>query len=153
MRPFALAVLLALVLVGVPVAAGQEPPAHTTDPNIANGKAQRALSSARKQWKARGVRSYVYNLTVSCFCPPTTNVKIVVRNGRPTKSTPKNLLPQATVPRLFLTIQRAIDRKVARLVVKYGPRGVPRSIFIDSETYVADEEVGYIVRGFAPLKR
>ena len=153
MRSLAIACLLAAALVvAVPIAAGQEGPVHTTDPDIASGKEQRALSSARKEWKARGVPSYVYGLTVSCFCPPTTDVKIVVRKGRPTKATPTKLLPQATVPRLFYTIQRAIDRKVAKLVVTYGKRGVPRSIFIDSETYVADEEVGYIVRGFAPLK-
>jgi len=152
MRSLALVALLALALVAVPIAAGQSAPAHTTDPDIASGKEQRALSSARKQWKARGVRSYTYGLTVSCYCPPTTNVKIVVRNGRPTRATPKKLLSQATVPRLFRTIQSAIDRKVAKLVVTYGPRGVPRSIFVDTDEHIADEEIGYIVRGFAPLK-
>jgi hypothetical protein len=54
---------------------------------------------------------------------------------------------------LFLTIQDAIDRKVAKLVVSYGKRGVPRSIYIDSDERIADEEVGYLIRDFAPLKR
>ena len=56
------------------------------------------------------------------------------------------------MPRLFRKIQDAIDRKVARLVVTYGPRGVPRLVFVDSDTRIADEEIGYIVRGFAPLQ-
>ncbi len=152
MRSFTLAALLAFALAAVPVAAGQGIES-TPDPGITNGSKQRALSSARKDWKRQGVPSYVYRLSVNCFCPPTTDVKIVVRNGRPAPSTSKRLLDQATVPRLFRTIQQAIDRKVARLVVTYGPRGVPRSIFIDGSKRIADDEVGYIIRGFAPLKR
>ena len=152
MRSLTLLILLAVAVVGLPIAVGQAALEHTTDPDIASGKEQRALSSARKQWKARGVPSYVFGLTVACDCPPTTNVKIVVRNGRPTRATPKKLLPRATVPRLFYTIQRAIDRKVAKLVVMYGPRGVPRSIFVDTDERIAVEDIGYIVRGFAPLR-
>lgn len=152
MRSFKLAAFVALTLTLVPAAAGQgietEP-----DPGITNGSEQRALSGARKDWKAQGVASYVYKLSVNCFCPPTSDVKIVVRNGRPAPSTSKMLLDQATVPRLFRTIQDAIDRKVAKLVVTYGSRGVPRSIYIDGSRRVADDEVGYVIRGFAPLKR
>ena len=155
MRFLTLATLLAFALVAVPVAAGQEGgyAQRTIDPDITSGKEQRALSAARKTWRKQGVPSYTFGLTVSCFCPPTTDVKIVVRNGKPARSTPKDLLAQSTVPRLFKTIQDAIDRKATKLVVTYGPRGVPRSIFVDSDQRIADEEIGYIVRKFAPLKR
>lgn len=152
MRSFTLVAILAFALTAVPVAAGQGYET-TPDPGITNGAEQRALSSARKTWKRQSVPSYTYNLSVNCFCPPTTNVKIVVRNGLPAKGTSKNLLARATVPRLFKTIQEAIDGKVAKLVVTYGKRGVPRAIFIDGSERIADDEVGYIIRGFAPLKR
>ncbi len=153
MRSLTLAALLAFALAAVPAAVAQtSAPAPSTDPGIADGSKQRALSSARKAWKARGVRSYTYELSVNCFCPPTTGVKIVVRNGLPSARTPSRLKDQATVPRLFRTIQEAIDRKVARLVVTYGPRGVPRSIYIDRDERIADEEVGYLIRKFAPLR-
>jgi hypothetical protein len=151
MRSFMLAALIALALTAVPVAIGQGT-AKTTDPGIANGAEQRALSNARKTWKAQGVASYTFELSVNCFCPPTTSVKIVVRKGIPAKSTAKALRPRATVPRLFRTIQEAIDGKVAKLVVSYGKRGVPRSIYIDRDERIADEEVGYLIRRFAPLK-
>lgn len=151
MRSLTLAAILAFALAAVPVAAGQGT-GRKTDPTITSGAKQRALTSARKSWKAQSVASYTYRLSVNCFCPPTNLVKIVVRRGVPAKTTPKQLLEQATVPRLFRTIQRAIDRKVARLVVSYGKRGVPRSIFIDTDQRIADEEVGYLVREFAPLK-
>ena len=150
MRSLVLAALVGLALTAVPAAIGQQ--ASTTDPAIRNGDAQRALSAARKLWSARGVPSYTFELSVNCFCPPTTSVKIVVRKGRPARATSKRLLAQATVPRLFRTIQGAIDRKVAKLVVKYGPRGVPRQIYIDTDERIADEEIGYVIRNFAPLR-
>jgi len=153
-RSLLLAAVLALVLAAVPVAAGQvSAPGTKVDPRIADGSAQRALSNARKAWKAQGARAYTYLLSVNCFCPPTTDVRIIVRRGYPAKSTPRKLIAQASVPRLFLTIQRAIDDKASRLVVSYGKRGVPRSIFIDSDARVADEEIGYLVRSFALLRR
>src|ERR1044072_8341814 len=102
MRSLAIACLLAAALVvAVPIAAGQEGPVHTTDPDIASGKEQRALSSARQEGKAPGG-------TLAPSCPPTTDLESAVRKARPTKPTPTKLLPQATVPRLFYTIQRAI---------------------------------------------
>jgi Family of unknown function (DUF6174) len=154
MRSLLILASLAFALTVVPIAASQVTgPQRTVDPGIANGSKQRALSTARKAWKSRGVSSYTYRLSVNCFCPPTTSVKLVVRNGFPAKSTPRNLRDQATVPRLFRTIQQAIDAKAAKLEVTYGTRGVPRAIYIDRDERIADEEIGYIVRGFAPLKR
>jgi hypothetical protein len=154
MRSLTLAALLAFALAAVPVATGQTAPRGTsTDPGITNASKQRALTNARKSWKSRSVPSYTYLLSVNCYCPPTTGVKIVVRKGLPSPKTPRELKDQATVPRLFRTIQKAIDDKAAKLVVTYGPRGVPRSIYIDADERIADEEVGYLVRGFAPLKR
>jgi hypothetical protein len=152
MLSLTLAAALAFVLAAaVPVASGQAT-ARTTDPGITDGSQQRALTNARKLWKAQSVPSYAFELSVNCFCPPTTSVKIVVRKGIPAKRTRKDLKPQATVPRLFLTIQNAIGRKVSKLVVTYGKRGVPRSIFIDADQRIADDEIGYLVRNFAPLR-
>jgi hypothetical protein len=155
MRSITLAAVLACALAAVPVALvqGAPYPGKTTDPTITSGAKQRALTNARKTWKAQGAPNYTFALSVNCFCPPTTSVKIVVRRGVPTAKTPKNLRDVATVPRLFKAIQDAIDRKVAKLVVTYGKRGVPKNIFIDSDDRIADEEIGYLVREFAPLKR
>ena len=85
------------------------------------------------------MRSYRYALTRDVLCPPLA-CTIVVRNGRPAAGTPASSPAQATVPRLFRLIQRAIDAKVARLSVRYGTRGVPRSIYIDTDQRIADEE-------------
>lgn len=154
MRAIAAATLLVLILVGSCVAEGATRAAGAdTDPGISNGSEQRRLDRARRDWKRDGARSYAYRLTRSCFCPPRRNVRIVVRGGRISKRVPRDVRDQATVPRLLRTIQRAIDRGAHRLTVSYGRRGVPRSISIDGRRNVADDEVGWKVRRFTPLKR
>ncbi|MDX6682271.1 MAG: hypothetical protein QOG94_2310 [Solirubrobacteraceae bacterium] len=150
------ATTLALLLVGlaaVPIAAGQGPAAEKqTASNITDGSAQLRLDRARKAWKAAGPRSYSFEITVTCFCPNLKTTKVVVRDGRPVAGTPDFLLQQATVPRLFRTIQRTIDAKAARLDVIYGERGVPSSIVIDGDTRIADDEVSYTIEFFKPRK-
>lgn len=136
-------------------AAGSSGAQSTTeahDPHIADGTLQRKLDGARATWNAAHVSSYRYEIRVSCFCPPATKPNVfVVRHGVATKfaSGYKSL---ATVPRLFKTIQGAIDDDVADLNVKFGKRGVPTSIYIDRSANVADEEVGYAVKRFTPLR-
>ena len=151
MRTLTLAALLAFALAAVPPAAGQRA-ARTIDPGITDGSEQRALTTARNRWKAQGVRSYTYLLSRNCFCTPTTDVRIIVRNGIPAGRVAKQIARQASVPRLFVTIQNAINNKVSRLVVKYGKRGVPRTIFIEASSTATDDDLGFIIRNFAPLR-
>jgi hypothetical protein len=54
----------------------------------------------------------------------------------------------ATVPRLLGIVQHAID---AGLNVRYGSRGVPLSIGIDSRRQIADDEHEYVVDRFRPV--
>jgi hypothetical protein len=49
------------------------------------------------------------------------------------------------VPRLLRKVQLAIDERVDGLAVRYGARGVPRSIAIDYVRQLADEEDTFIV--------
>jgi hypothetical protein len=149
--PAALAAV-ALAAGSVAGAGAQQPlPAHH-DPHIADGTLQHKLDSARKKWKAAHVSSYRYEIQVSCFCPPATKPNVfTVRKGVATKY-PSGYKSLATVPRLFKTIQGAIDDDVANLNVSYGKRGVPTSIYIDRAYNIADEEAGYTVKRFTPLK-
>jgi len=151
MRSLALAALLAFALAAVPVASGQSTEGRRIDPGITDGSKQRRLDRARRDFRSTGVRSYRYVLSRTCYCPPLAGT-IVVRDGRPSARTPKQLADAATVPRLFRRIQRAIDAKVARISVRYGTRGVPRSIYVDTDQRIADEEIGYTIERFTPLK-
>ena len=151
MRSFALIVLLTLGLgAGVGAAAAQAP-RNPPDPHIADGSLQRKLDAARRSWKAANVRSYRYEIRQICFCPPQKSRLVVVRRGVATRW-PSGLKSVATVPRLFKRIQGAIDGGAAKISVTYGRRGVPREIAIDYLVYVADEESGYSISHFTPLK-
>jgi len=146
------AALAALVLAtGAAGGAGaQLPDKH--DPNIANGTLQHKLDGARKRWKAAHVGSYRYEIKVSCFCPPAEKRNVFTVKGGVAKTYPSGYRSLATVPRLFKTIQGAIDDDVANLNVSYGKRGVPVSIYIDRAYNIADEEQGYAIEHFTRLK-
>ena len=144
----ALAVALA-ALVSATTAAQPAPPGDGVDPAIADGSAQRELDAARERWRAAGIRSYRFEARIECFCAPGTRRPelIVVHRGKPIDP-PARLRAIATVPRLLRKVQGAIDDRVARLSVRYGRRGVPRSIAIDRSLMIADEEMGYVVDRF-----
>lgn len=153
MRAVALVAFMTLALaVAAPLSAGQAvAPGDTVDPGITDGSKQRRLDTARKAWKATNVRSYSYMVQLSCFCPNRPDVKMVVRGGRPAAGSPKYMQDVATVPRLFRKIQRAIDAKVASIRVSYAKRGFPKSIAIDVDRRIADEESYYTVTRFNVL--
>jgi len=155
LRMTAIPAALAALALAAGMAAGagaQQPLPAQHDPHIADGTLQHKLDSARKKWKAAHVRSYRYEIQVSCFCPPAEKPNVfTVKKGAPAKY-PSGYKSLASVPRLFKTIQGAIDDDVANLNVSYGKRGVPTSIYIDHAYNVADEEQGYAVKHFTRLK-
>jgi hypothetical protein len=124
----------------------QAPPPSTPDASIRDGSAQHRLDRARERWRKADIHSYRFRLVRRCFCPPASPL-LVVRRGRPVGA-PREFRNVATVPRLFRRIQDAIDDEVAGLGVRYGKRGVPRSIAIDGRESIADDEVGYRIRRF-----
>ena len=67
-----------------------------------------------------------------------------VRNDRPVNPT-ATLRHVATVRRLHRAVQRAIDRRVPDLSVRYDRRGIPRDIGIDNIERAVDDEVAYRV--------
>jgi hypothetical protein len=127
--------------------AAQDLPA--TDPKITDGSAQQALDTARAAWKKAAIKSYQVRVALGCFCPRTYTMPrtIRVRRGAPVNP-PPHLKDMATVPRMFKKIQGAIDGKVAAITVKYGTHGVPKSISIDRDRRIADEEEYYTVDRF-----
>jgi hypothetical protein len=155
-----------LILTAIAIAAAATPPTASAatspadtvqgarqgdavDPRILDGTHQRRLTAARGRWRDAGVRDYRFRVRLSCFCPPDIRAPrvIVVRGGR-ARNAPSHLREAATVPRLLRIVQRAIDDRVADLGVRYGRRGIPRSISIDGSRAVADDERSYAVNGF-----
>jgi hypothetical protein len=147
----AAALVAALALPPLAGAAAPSAPRAQHDPQITDGTLQRRLDDARGRWRAAHLRSYRYAVSTSCFCAPSGAVVYVVRDGRP-RVPQRGEKSLATVPRLFRTIQAAIDHRVANLDVIYGARGVPKSISIDNAAGIADDEVAYAIAGFRRLK-
>ena len=140
-RSTTIAAATALLLAAAPALAQDG-----VDPGIADGSEQRALDAARERWHEAAVDSYRFRVRIVCFCALsfTRPAVIVVRDGNPVDP-PRRLRNVATVPRLHRRIQKAIDERVDGLTVRYGRRGVPRSVAIDPQRMLADEEVGYVV--------
>ena len=148
MRSLLLLTLATVVTMAVAPAGAQAPPPNPVDPSIADGSAQAALDTARARWKALRIRSYDYEVRRTCFCPMSSWKVIRVRGGAPTKKSNAVAKDLATVPRLHRTIQQAIDAKSHQLTVKYGARGVPTQISVNSIQYLADEEQYVSTRRF-----
>lgn len=147
LRTLTIAVLGAATI-AAPAAALSPVAGSDPDPQIKDGSLQRQLDSARKRWAKTKIRTYRFDLRRSCFCPPQENTRVRVRNGRPV-SYPQDLKAVATVPRLFKLVQSAIKQNAASITVAYTKRGYPKSISIDYDRRLADEEIGYTLSGFA----
>ncbi len=147
-----LAAAVALPLGGRAAAAAPQP-SGTPDAAIVSGRSARELAAARSRWHAHGFASYRFSVTQTCFCGPRDgHATITVRGGRP-GSVASRLRGVATVPRLFAVVAGAIHDRVAGLRVTYDARrGYVRRVYIDRNVMIADEEVGYDVRGLTRLR-
>lgn len=117
------------------------------------------LAQSRQRWALSNIRSYDYTAARSCFCAPAAlrPVTVTVTNGAVTQRAyadtgdpvPSTATEFTTVEGLFDIIQAAITRHAAVVDVSYDPqRGVPLSIWIDTNLQVADDEVSYGVGAF-----
>jgi hypothetical protein len=106
------------------------------------------------RWEDQHVRDYRFRLRVQCFCPSARHaVTVTVRDGRPAGATgfQKRL---DTMPELFDAIRGALDDpKAGAVTVRYdGRRGFPRTASIDRIKYAIDDELGWTVDRFRPLR-
>jgi hypothetical protein len=130
---------------------GGEP--YRADERAFDSRAQAKLDAARAAWRRAGIRSYRYRLETSCFCGSSGAGRhhFRVRNRRPVKP-PKRYRDVATVPRLFRTIQEAIDQRGGTAKVTYRRNGSPKSITDDRVLDAIDDELYYTIDRFKPLR-
>ena len=135
------------------------------------------LKQQMNQWKimqqTMRVSGYTYTLQYSGFIAPAgaTPINITVANGKVVSAITEDLnatgntdaIPTAminatdralTVDQLFSKIQDAINAKSAKINVKYNSKwGFPTSIFVDTDTRIADEEIALKATEFSPTKK
>lgn len=129
--------------------------------NQQNLKAQQALDMARLTWSQQRLRSYTYSLERSCFCPPEyrepinlhiIGQDIVYASLKDGTALPKERQHEAkTVEDLFALIQQAITQSATVVRVQYDNQyGHPRSIYIDHDARMADEETSLTISTLNP---
>jgi hypothetical protein len=156
--------VLALAL----VAACSSPSSPKSTPGLmpAVGSASTQLAAARHRWQAARPTHYRYILSRSCEClsESTRPVVVVVNRSSGTDvvesvnyvdtGAPAGQYASAyvSVDALFDVIADAIARHAATVRVAYDAAyGYPRSIFIDYDVQMADDERGYTASGLAPV--
>jgi Family of unknown function (DUF6174) len=109
-------------------------------PSAAQATPQSDLDAAKAKWADQGFANYRVTVQVGCFCPQeyTRPYLVHVRDGKPVQPS-KYIKRYASVPRLFATIQSAIDGE-GDLSVSYGARGVPTQIGLDPIPEAVDDE-------------
>lgn len=113
-----------------------------------------ALDAAYAKWKRQKLRNYRYRLRITCFCPDARRaINVIVRNGKPRRLT-GYARQLSTVPRLFARIREALrDPKAGEVTARYDrTRGFPRVAAIDRIRLAIDDEIGWTVDRFRPLR-
>jgi len=120
------------------------------------------LAAARRQWADHLPAAYSFTWTQGCECisdmrrPIRISVTagqltsaVFVDDQRPVGEPVRGYL--VTIDGVFDMIQAAIDQDAAKVTVEYDPaRGYPRSVLVDYDRQVADEELALQISDFAP---
>jgi len=124
----------------------------------------KVLASAMELWEQSGINHYSFVYREICFCIPMGSgfVRVTVKDGVVIGAYDEVAdmpLTEAQVDRLrtfdelFELLQRAIDQSAYSINATYSELyGFPQDVYIDYEAMIADEEYGFAVSGFSPLR-
>jgi hypothetical protein len=123
-----------------------------TAPTAPSDAAPDSLDDARALWVEADLDDYRMTLLRSCFCPEDYRgpFEVAIEDGTVAEVTFQDQdLPTdraLTVEALFDLLDDAYAQDAARVDVSYHPTlGYPTSLYVDYDTQVADEEIGYTV--------
>lgn len=123
-----------------------------------SNKPDSELTVAKDRWVASGIEDYRFTLKTICFCPPESDIVVIVRAGALDSAffvdtgaalSEERMRRVLTVDGLFEEIEDAYAKNAALVRVTYnGTYGYPENLFIDYESNLADEEIRYTVTNF-----
>lgn len=135
---------------------------------------KRRYEASLKKWLNKKQQNYTFTLQRSCHCLPeyTTPMIVTVQDGKVISAFTESLKVDLkadgseadpvmidvtdramTIDQLFKEIKQSIDNNAASIDVKYDPRwGYPRSIYIDLDKRMADEELAFTSSDFKPIR-
>ncbi len=122
------------------------------------GQTWQDLQKHKALWEAKTNGSYQITFQQSCFCPQeyTQPFRLTVANGDIIKAIDKDNKPVQkqtmeaiqTVEQVFAMLNKA-TKSAELIAVQYDSEfGYPKSVFIDHEQMMADEEVRISLSGF-----
>jgi hypothetical protein len=118
----------------------------------------------QQQWQSSGIRSYRYQLQMSCFCAPplVQPVMIEVRSGTAIAITDaktgapvdQELFARFnTIDKLFFAIRDVAQHSTDDIDVTYDPAlDYPTEIRIDELRHTIDDEMAYTISRFEAIK-
>lgn len=151
-----------------------DPNINKPDPKMPQIK--RRYEANLKKWQAKKLKNYTFTMQRSCFCLPeyTTPMFVTVQDGKVVSAVTESLIavpvsPNGneadpvmvdvtqrgmTVDQLFNEVKQSIDNNAASIDVKYDSTwGYPRSISIDLDKRMADEEFALISSSLKPIRK
>ncbi|NYE37088.1 hypothetical protein F4692_002221 [Nocardioides cavernae] len=118
------------------------------DPFVPGIHEDPTLATAWQRWQSRAIDDYVITVRRSCYCPPESAVRTVVRDDAVRRVTrgEKRLGPALgySMDGMYVRLREAMAR-ADRVEVDWTERGVPRAITIDPDLSAADEETYFSV--------
>ena len=122
------------------------------------------MAKNREKWDAQNIRHYTFELTVSCFCPFTDIMPIVVEveDGKIVSITDnagqavegefsQYIEEAATIERLFDLAAQNLS-EADQVEVTYDAQfGYPSAIKVDFIKMAVDDEISYYVNSFKAL--
>lgn len=111
-------------------------------------EARAALAEARERWAQAGPADYTYVYRAQCFCIPSA-IEVTVAGGeiQSHEVLEGELFGELiSIDDVFAYIEDSLDQHPASIDVTYDEEfGYPRSVFVDFDEMMADEEFGYSV--------
>jgi hypothetical protein len=109
-----------------------------------------------KLWESAEIKSYSFDLMVSCYCTIQEPYQIRVINGKVEQIKGNEAwgsegIP-ATVDALFDTILKKLKQKPFQFKLEFDSKyGYPSNVYFDMVEMIADEEIGYSISNFKIL--
>ena len=113
---------------------------------------------AKEKWESKNITSYIFNLSVNCYCYSTSSIDIKVEEDIITEIN-GDTIRQAqleneywyakTVNDLFIFIDQNLAQDPYQKTLQFNSTyGYPETIYFDLEEMIADEEIGYTISSF-----
>ena len=117
------------------------------------------LDNAEGRWNQANISNYMFTVKVNCFCGHTAPIRVTVQDDVPVQvvfADSTSVAADTTAYHEFLTIDRIFDvlrsslqQNPATFTADYdGATGYPRSVSIDPQKTVADDELGIQITSF-----